>query len=93
MPPFTCSSRDPDAASDLGERSNPDPKVTNTPLPPSIEIETIIQTVTAQLGQTFEECFQQLAITLAPPTTSAKSNAQHHQRVEAEASEAANLAC
>ncbi|SYW73798.1 uncharacterized protein UBRO2_00073 [Ustilago bromivora] len=58
MPPFTRSSCDPDTASDLGERFNPDPEVTNTPLSPSIDIETIIRTVTAQLSRMFEECFQ-----------------------------------
>ena len=93
MPPFTHSGRKPDAASNLGEGSNPDPEVTNTPLPPSVDIETIIRAVTAQLSQMFKEHFQQLAITLAPLDTSAECDDQHHQQVEAEASEATNLAC
>jgi hypothetical protein len=41
----------------------------------------------------FKEHFQQLAITLAPLDTSAECDDQHHQQVEAEASEATNLAC
>ncbi|KAJ1041482.1 hypothetical protein NDA11_005341 [Ustilago hordei] len=76
MPPSTHSSRDPDAASDPGERCNPDPDTGNPTLTNNLDIVTLIQIITAQLDRTFKECFQQLAITLTPPTTTMESKAQ-----------------
>ncbi|SPC65819.1 uncharacterized protein UHOD_11640 [Ustilago sp. UG-2017b] len=77
----------------MGERSNPDPESINNRTPPAMDIKAIVRAATAQLSQTFDKRFQQLAALLEPHDAAAESDTQQHQQVGAEVSEAANLAC
>ncbi|SOV01666.1 uncharacterized protein UDID_18168 [Ustilago sp. UG-2017a] len=78
--------------SKMGERSHPDPESINNETPPGVDVEAIVQTVTTQLSHTLNKHFRQLTASLTPHNVTTKSESQHHQQVEAEASEAANLA-
>lgn len=55
MPPLTRSTRDPDTASEMGERYHPNPELFNNETTSSVDVDTIVRTVTTQLGHTLDE--------------------------------------